>query len=162
MILNMNTVCCLPLLSITRHRALADILPSALCCHSNETCAPIANPPNSAELAGTPYHSPKLHLDPCSSVGMRQGKDTQTSMTNIHLASAASHAKCNSKHRTVLFGNPCYLQYSLEDVLCCSTANCIHNQCDRNMSWGVATAQPFTLCTMKPCTVTGCCCCFEN
>jgi len=41
------------------------------CYHSNETHALIANPPNSAELGGTPYHSPKLHLGPCSSVGMR-------------------------------------------------------------------------------------------
>jgi len=30
-----------------------------LCCHSNETHAPIANPPNSAQLEGTPYHSLK-------------------------------------------------------------------------------------------------------
>ena len=34
--------------------ALADISRSALCCHSNETRAPIANPPNSAQLEGTP------------------------------------------------------------------------------------------------------------
>ena len=27
------------------------------CCHSNATCAPIANPPNSAQLGGIPYHS---------------------------------------------------------------------------------------------------------
>jgi len=39
----------------------------ALCCHSNATHAPIANPPNSAQLRGIPYHSPKLHLGPCSS-----------------------------------------------------------------------------------------------
>ena len=31
----------------------------ALCCHSNETRAAIANPPNSAQLGRTPYHSPK-------------------------------------------------------------------------------------------------------
>jgi len=48
-----------------------------LCCHSNETLAPIANLPNSAQLQGTPYHSLKLHLDPCSSVGMRWGTDRQ-------------------------------------------------------------------------------------
>jgi len=42
----------------------------ALCCHSNETRALISNPPNSAQLRGTPYHSPKLHPGPCSSVGM--------------------------------------------------------------------------------------------
>ena len=29
-----------------------------LCCHSNATRAPIANPPNSAQLGGIPYHSP--------------------------------------------------------------------------------------------------------
>jgi len=45
--------------------ALADISHSALCCHSNET------------LEGTPYHSPKLHPGPCSSVGMRRGTDRQ-------------------------------------------------------------------------------------
>jgi len=28
---------------------------------ANETHAPIANLPNSAQLEGTPYHSPKLH-----------------------------------------------------------------------------------------------------
>jgi len=37
---------------------LADISRSALCCHSNETRAPIANPHNSTQLQGTPYHSP--------------------------------------------------------------------------------------------------------
>jgi len=31
-------------------------------CHSNETRTPIANPPNSAQLEGNPYHSSKLHL----------------------------------------------------------------------------------------------------
>jgi len=51
---------------------------SALCCHSNETHAPIANSPNNAQLEGTPYHSPKLHPGPCSSVGMRRGTDTYT------------------------------------------------------------------------------------
>jgi len=28
------------------------------CFHSNATRAPVANPPNSAQLGGTPYHSP--------------------------------------------------------------------------------------------------------
>jgi len=37
---------------IERVQALADISRSALCCHSNETRAPIANPPNTAELEG--------------------------------------------------------------------------------------------------------------
>jgi len=46
--------------------------------YSNETPAPIANPPNSAQLEGTPYHSSKLYPDPCSSVGMRRGTARQT------------------------------------------------------------------------------------
>jgi len=33
-------------LGTQRLQALADISPSALCSHSNETCAPIANLPN--------------------------------------------------------------------------------------------------------------------
>jgi len=35
---------------IERVQALADISRSELCCQSNETRAPIANPPNSAQL----------------------------------------------------------------------------------------------------------------
>jgi len=38
----------------------------------------LANPPNSAHLGGTPYHSPKLHPGPCSSVGMWRDTDRQT------------------------------------------------------------------------------------
>jgi len=38
-------------------------------------CASIANPPNSAQLEDTAYHSPNLHLGTCSSVGMRRGTD---------------------------------------------------------------------------------------
>ena len=34
-------------------QALADISRSALCCHNNETRAPIVNLPNSAQLEGT-------------------------------------------------------------------------------------------------------------
>jgi len=75
--------------------ALADILNSALCCHSNETRVPDANPPNSAQLEGTTYQSPNLHPGPCTSVGMRRGTDTQTAVTNIHFASTTPHAKCN-------------------------------------------------------------------
>jgi len=52
-------------------------------------------PINSAQLYGTPYHSSKLHPDPCSSVGMRRRTVTQTRVTNIHFASATPHAKCN-------------------------------------------------------------------
>ena len=43
---------------------------------SNKTRTPIANPPNSAQLENTSYHSPKLHPGPCSGVGMHRGIDT--------------------------------------------------------------------------------------
>jgi len=42
---------------IERVQAFADISCSVLCCHSNESRAPIANPPISAQLEGTLYHS---------------------------------------------------------------------------------------------------------
>ena len=54
------------------------VLGFALCCHSNATRAPIANPPNSAQLGGSLYHAPKLHPCPCSSVGVWQRTDRQT------------------------------------------------------------------------------------
>ena len=55
--------------------------------------------PNTAQLGGIPYHSPKLHVGPCSSVGMRPGQTdrqahTQTRVTTIHFASSTTHAKC--------------------------------------------------------------------
>ena len=53
---------------IERVQALTDNSHLAPCCHSNETCAPIANLPNSAQLEGIPYHSPNLYPGPCSSV----------------------------------------------------------------------------------------------
>ena len=65
----------------------------ALCCHSNATRAPIANPPNNAPLGGSLYHAPKLHPRPCSSVGIRPRTDTQTRVTIIHFASSSTHAK---------------------------------------------------------------------
>jgi len=78
-------------------RALADISRSALCYHSNETHALIANPPNTAQLEGTPT-IPKLRPGPCSSVGMRRGTDTQTAVITIYFASSTTHAKCNNVH----------------------------------------------------------------
>jgi len=65
--------------SVTRHSTSTRWhFAFGLCCHSNETRAPIANPTNIAQPAGTPYHSPKLHQGPCSSVGMRRGTDIHT------------------------------------------------------------------------------------
>jgi len=43
---------------IERVQALADISRSALCCRTNEIRAPIANPPISAQLEGTPTIPP--------------------------------------------------------------------------------------------------------
>jgi len=51
-----------------------------ICCHSNATRAPIANPLNSSQLGGPgiPYHYRKLHPGPCSSVGTRPRTDRYT------------------------------------------------------------------------------------
>jgi len=97
--------------AIERVQALADISRSALyafavykavsyirvCCHSNETRAPIVNPPISAQLEGTIYHSSKSHPGPYNNVGMRWGRDRHTAVANTHFASAVPHAKCNKK-----------------------------------------------------------------
>jgi len=65
------------------------------CCHSNASRAPIANPPNSAQLGGIPYHSPKLPPGPCNSAGMRPRTDTQMRVTTIDFSWSSTHAKCN-------------------------------------------------------------------
>jgi len=84
---------------LTRHNASTStrshVFAFGLCCDSNETRTPIANPRNSAQLQGTPPPFSKLHPGPCSSVGMRRGTDTQTRVT-IHFASSTTHAKCNN------------------------------------------------------------------
>jgi len=67
-----------------------------LCCHSNATRAPIANPLNSAQQGGRLYHALKLHPGPCSSVGVRPRADTQTRLTTIHFASSTTHTQCNN------------------------------------------------------------------
>jgi len=78
-----------------RVQTLADISRSALCCHSNETRAPIAYSPNSAPLEGTLYHFSKLHPGPRSTEEMTdRHTDTQTAVANIHFASATPHTKC--------------------------------------------------------------------
>jgi len=62
-----------------------------VCCHSNETRAPIANLPNSAQVQGTPYHSPKLHLGAC----VAQDRHTHR-RDQIHFTSATPHGKCSN------------------------------------------------------------------
>jgi len=76
------------------YRALADISRSALYCHSNETRAPIANPPNSAQLGDIIYHSPSYNRIRAVVWTCGRGQtDTQTHVTNIHFASSTTHAK---------------------------------------------------------------------
>jgi len=61
--------------------------------NSNETCAPIANPPNSAQLKDTPYHSPKLTYIQVRAVVWKCGEgqiDTQTAIANIFCVGYAS------------------------------------------------------------------------
>jgi len=71
----------------------------ALYCHSNATRAPIGNPPNTAQLGGTPYHSPKLHPGRCGVSAYGRGQtNRQTRVTNIHFASSTTHAKCNNNN----------------------------------------------------------------
>jgi len=87
------------------HRAstrLADILHLALCCHINKTRAPIANPPNSAQLEGTP--TIPLSYIQVHAVVLECGEgqtDTRTAVTTIHFTSSTTRAKCN-KDRIML------------------------------------------------------------
>jgi len=90
------SLCCSYKSGIEWVQALADILHSALRSHSNETCAPIANPPNSVQLDGTPYHTPSYIRFHAVVWECGEGQtDTQMAVTNIHFASAMPHAKCN-------------------------------------------------------------------
>jgi len=95
-----------PLISNARGRAHTQRkLGFALCCHSNATGAPIANPPNSAQLGRSLCHVPKLHPGPCSSVSVRprtdrqthRHTDIQTGVTTIQFASSTTHTKCNDR-----------------------------------------------------------------
>jgi len=68
----------------------------ALCYHSNATRAPIAIPPNSAQLGASATTTPsyirvRAVVWPCG----RGQTDTQTGVTIIHFASSTTHAKCN-------------------------------------------------------------------
>ena len=87
---------------IERVQALADISRSALCCHSNETRVPIANPPNSAQREGTPTIPPiyirvRAVIWACG----REETDRHTTQTHardqyIHFLSSTPHAKWSS------------------------------------------------------------------
>jgi len=66
-------------------------------CHSNESRAPIANPPNSAQLRGSPYHFPSYIRVRAVVWECGEGQTdihTQTAVANVHFSSATPHAKC--------------------------------------------------------------------
>ena len=81
-------------LTIKQVQALADISRSVLCTFNNKTCAPIANPPNSAQLEAPPPFRLLTNgsVQYCGNVAM----DRQTAVTNIHFALAMPHAKCEN------------------------------------------------------------------
>jgi len=73
----------------------------------NATRAPTANPPNSAQLGDSLYHSPSYigYIRVCAVVWAcgrgqtdthtNRQTDTQTRVTTVHFASCTTHAKCN-------------------------------------------------------------------
>jgi len=64
-----------------------------LCCHSNETCAPIANLPSSAQLEGAPTILPSYIWVRAVVWACGEGQShthTQICVTNIHFASSMS------------------------------------------------------------------------
>jgi len=68
--------------------------------HSNETHAPIANPPNSGQLGGTPTIPPtcirvRAVMWECGDGQTGRHTDTQTRVSSIHFASSTTHTKCN-------------------------------------------------------------------
>jgi len=72
----------------------------ALCCHSNATRAPIANPPNSAQLGDSLCHAPSyIRVRAVVWAYGRGQTDTQTQtdtrVTTIHFASSTTRVKCN-------------------------------------------------------------------
>jgi len=84
-------------------------LRTCICCHSNKTRAPTANPPNSAQLESTPTVSPsyirvraRAVVWECSDgqtdrqTHTHTHTHTQTAVAIIHFTSALPHAKCNN------------------------------------------------------------------
>ena len=88
---------------IERVQALADISLSALCCQRSEARAPTANPPNSAQLEGTPtipptYTRVRAVVWECGEGQTGRHTDRHEHLDgcdHIHFASATPHAKCN-------------------------------------------------------------------
>jgi len=79
--------CCL--IIVTSHTASTSILLifciRCLCCHSNETCAPIANSSNDAQLGGHPYPLPFFKVTSGYVHKCRYGQtDRQTAVVTVH------------------------------------------------------------------------------
>ena len=97
----------------TRHRASTSTrwhFAFAICCHSNATHAPITNPPNSAQLGGTPTIPAsyiRVHAVVWSCSHGQTDTDTQTRVTNIHLALSTTHVKCNQWRNRSRFHQMC-------------------------------------------------------
>jgi len=89
-------------------------LGSATHFHSNATRAPIANPPNSAQLVRIPYHSVKLHPGPCNSVSMRPQTDRQMRLTTVHFSWSTIRAKCKKCQCVVVNVQQCSLLYGYD------------------------------------------------
>ena len=96
-------------------------------CHSNETRAPVANPPNSAQLEGNAYHSSsyvrvRAVVWKCEEGQTDRHIDTQKAVANIHFALATPHAKCNCYVWPVLcsenvkLNSPCSHIYSIVTI----------------------------------------------
>jgi len=58
-------------------------------------------PPNTVQLGGIPYHSPKLHPAPCNSVGMRPRTDRSTHRHTDRLTDRHTDARDHNTFRVV-------------------------------------------------------------
>jgi len=83
-----------------------------VCCHSNETRALIANPPNSAQLEGTPYHSQVTSgsVQLCGNAARDRQTHTRTDRHTddrgqYTFASAMLDAKWNNSTRRLQYSN---------------------------------------------------------
>jgi len=73
---NAATALCKPDIDAEYNHSLRFRVPR--CCHSNDTRAPIANPPNSARLEGTPILFLQVTSGSVKQWGMRRGTDRYT------------------------------------------------------------------------------------
>jgi len=104
-------------LKLTRHRVSTSMYSLTFRVRvSNATHAPIANPPNSAQLgAALPgYHSPKLHPGPCSSVGIRPRTDRHTDTPQYIAPLFSARVYCGHGRRSQLLLSSCYIGHYFE------------------------------------------------